>query len=142
MGDLRRPFRSHQKNADSQVMHTLKFRGLTVRAIRPFDWLGYLRGWGLEFAEVRETGGVYQKSWDRSKRRWARILARTCPTIGRSSLTKKPRSRSWSARGARKFRPTFPARSGTMPVVACWPSHSTTREARSRRPTTSVAGPG
>ena len=53
--------RTHQKNADGQFLHSLMFGGLTVRAIRPFDWLAYLRVWRLEFAEVREPGGVYQK---------------------------------------------------------------------------------
>ena len=53
--------RTHKKNPVDKVLHTMEFSGLTVRATRKFDWLAFLRGWGLEFIEVRESGGVYQK---------------------------------------------------------------------------------
>ena len=61
MGDLRHWFGRAQKKAEDQIMHTIAFGGAAVRAVRPFDWLAFLRGWGLEFTEVREPGDVYQK---------------------------------------------------------------------------------
>ena len=59
--------RTHLKNADEAIMHTLSFGGSTVRAVRPFDWLAFLRAWGLEFTEVREPGGMYQRITGRLK---------------------------------------------------------------------------
>jgi len=53
--------RAHQKNAEDPLMHTFMLGVPTVRTVRPFDWLAFLRSWGLEFVEVREPGGVYHK---------------------------------------------------------------------------------
>ena len=135
--------RTIRRTADGQILHSMMFSGLTVRATRPFDWMAFLRAWGMEFTEVREPGVVYHRITGPLKE----VLGPEpggvyLPDDRTIVIAEEERSRSWFARGNREFRPTFPARSGTGPVGACWPSPSTTGMARSRRRTTSVGGAG
>jgi hypothetical protein len=37
-------------------LHSLLFRGLTVRTLAPFDWLAFLRQWRVELTEFRSDG--------------------------------------------------------------------------------------
>jgi beta-lactamase regulating signal transducer with metallopeptidase domain len=49
------------KNTEKKVMHRIMTTGPTVRTIKPFDWLGYLRQWHIDFVEVRSGGRVYYR---------------------------------------------------------------------------------
>ena len=49
-------------NDERNKMHQLMFGGVvTVRTTAPFDWLAYLRQWGVGFEEVRQKGRVFYK---------------------------------------------------------------------------------
>jgi hypothetical protein len=49
------------KPKDGSAMHTFGMSGLTVRTIKPFDWLAFLRQWRFEFNEAREGTRVYYR---------------------------------------------------------------------------------
>jgi beta-lactamase regulating signal transducer with metallopeptidase domain len=53
--------RSVKSQKDGHTMHAMMFGGLTVRTVRPFDWLAFLRQWRCEFTEVREGERTYHK---------------------------------------------------------------------------------
>jgi beta-lactamase regulating signal transducer with metallopeptidase domain len=49
----------NQQSKDGRELHTLAFVGLTVRTFQPFDWLAFVRQWGVELAQVQEGGRTY-----------------------------------------------------------------------------------
>ena len=51
--------RANPKDDKGQAMHSIEFRGVTIRTVAPFDWLAFLRQWGLELEEVREGSHVF-----------------------------------------------------------------------------------
>ena len=46
---------------DGRMMHFLEFGHVAVRATAPFDWLAWLRQYGLVFEEARDGGRVYYR---------------------------------------------------------------------------------
>jgi hypothetical protein len=51
-----------EEKEKGQQLHRLMVGGvLTIRTAAPFDWLRYLRQWGVGFEEVRDNGRVFYK---------------------------------------------------------------------------------
>jgi hypothetical protein len=49
----------NKQSHDGGELHTFAFVGLTVRTLKPVDWLTFLRQWGVELAEAQEGGRAY-----------------------------------------------------------------------------------
>jgi hypothetical protein len=68
-------FGRHKGNAkDKEPLHTFALGWPVIRMVRPFDWLPYLRQWGLEFTEVRLGNRSYYKISDRFKGEVTKLL--------------------------------------------------------------------
>jgi hypothetical protein len=50
----------HSKDPEEKL-HSFMIYGVTVRTLAPIDWRGFLRKWGLSFAEVRSGQGTYYR---------------------------------------------------------------------------------
>jgi hypothetical protein len=52
---------------DGRPPHRLMLSNPVIRTAAPFDWLTYLRQWGFDFTEARESGRLYYKVTGRSQ---------------------------------------------------------------------------
>ena len=50
-----------QSKDGEKTLYAFMLSGLTVRTVKPFDWLAFLRQWRFEFTEAREGTRVYYK---------------------------------------------------------------------------------
>lgn len=50
-----------QNKDGEKTLYAFMLSGLTVRTVKPFDWLAFLRQWRFEFTEARKGARVYYK---------------------------------------------------------------------------------
>ena len=48
-------------NPKGKALHTMQFGGLTIRTVRPFDWLAFARQCGFETTAANAAGRVYYR---------------------------------------------------------------------------------